>query len=718
VKGKYKYWEAIGPAQEAYEQISEAIQEVLNSSCGPVRCSSIVNYDIYMVGRTSATAVPHIMFSCKQVESRKQAMAATRKSGVLEQRAPGIDVGQWVCPPHIVNLQLTASNCYSTNIGWVATYNPIDDAVKELFDDPVTIYTPPRYSGSNLEDLSYYPHRDLDSKIQGVWYSTRPIFDPGNPSRTLAMQLIQKKRLDDGSIVQRTATIGSVVEYYGKKFYLAPEHIFSTPQDDGCSATPNLQQTLDDSDCEFGAFSDDWEVTDEEVEFMSQYSLSPAPSDVESDADSSDAEHSEEEADEEYFPMPRYGPIPPGRILHAEGTQDLSSLLEFGSVYKDIQEPLTTSRELDYVLMPADELDASTSHLPIISEGNWARVQADAVAVTAVTGSGRLLQGILSGKPSYLRLPNSMSFQRAHTVRFDGHLLPGDSGSIVRDADTGLIYGHIIAGSPEARIGYIIPTEDVLTHLEAFVGIAQLLNCANDDLRAYSTIPSEPHTNHLVDAHTGQTCPEAVDSQQHPVASVLQYRQGTKAGPGKLAAIYSSLIQNSLDDAGNRHDCRAVLALAPNIESTIKRRNRVLRVSMVGSFFLLLDALDDPGAKSHVTKRGVLENTCRALPTEVGDLQVDVRVSLRPAASAADWRRFLDLMKDALINSESSIGTQISDHADLPHVLYHIWLRIQRLVLRTDQRECEKCHDRHDQERCMREFHPLPHGPCIVDKFG
>jgi hypothetical protein len=130
------------------------------------------------------------------------------------------------------------------------------------------------------------------------------------------------------------------------------------------------------------------------------------------------------------------------------------------------QGPYILSNELDYGLIEDDAGDDSTPHLPIMSRENVGLVQADKVTVTTVTGSGRLLWGILSASPSYFRLPNSSSFQKAFTVSFESHLLPGDSGSIVRDAESGLIYGHIIAGSSEARMAYIIPADTVLANLD------------------------------------------------------------------------------------------------------------------------------------------------------------------------------------------------------------------------------------------------------------
>ena len=47
-----------------------------------------------------------------------------------------------------------------------------------------------------------------------------------------------------------------------------------------------------------------------------------------------------------------------------------------------------------------------------------------------------------------------------------GRLEEGDCGSLVVDASTGDIYGHIVAGSPESGAAYIIPAYHIYDHLK------------------------------------------------------------------------------------------------------------------------------------------------------------------------------------------------------------------------------------------------------------
>ncbi|KAL3443124.1 hypothetical protein BJX65DRAFT_209575 [Aspergillus insuetus] len=425
MKGKCSYWEAVGPAQAAYENICDQIQEALDTSSEAVRCSSVINYDLYMVGRTSASAVPHIMFSCKHAESRKQAMAVVRKSEILNRCPPGMDLGHWACLPHIVNLQLLSSSFPSG-----------------LFDDP-------------------------EWGTQNVSYSIRSGFDPKSSQRTVALQLVQTTSACDDTTTKKTATIGAIVEACGRKFYLAPQHFFSAPCS-GSWMSLSKAEDIDDNECEFGALSDDDEAVDEDAEFMSQYSLSPPMSDIESGLDS-EAESSDEELKAACSLLSPASWTAKARINDWDEPLDAACFLEHRDVIQSVDRPGISCNDFDYALIEVNPTGHGTSNLPILSRATVGEAHLHNVHVTSVTGSGHVLQGILSGKPTYIRLPSASTFQKAYAVDFEKPLMPGDSGSIVRDADTGMIYGHIIAGSVEARVAYISPAESVLTELTAML---------------------------------------------------------------------------------------------------------------------------------------------------------------------------------------------------------------------------------------------------------
>lgn len=56
-------------------------------------------------------------------------------------------------------------------------------------------------------------------------------------------------------------------------------------------------------------------------------------------------------------------------------------------------------------------------------------------------------------------------------VQLDGSVQPGISGSVVRDATTKMIYGHIVAGDTDSQTAFIIPAIDVLNDVEKKFGL-------------------------------------------------------------------------------------------------------------------------------------------------------------------------------------------------------------------------------------------------------
>ncbi|KAH8693441.1 hypothetical protein GQ44DRAFT_635096, partial [Phaeosphaeriaceae sp. PMI808] len=80
----------------------------------------------------------------------------------------------------------------------------------------------------------------------------------------------------------------------------------------------------------------------------------------------------------------------------------------------------------------------------------------DDTEVVAYTSSGGMLAGTFSGTPFCTRLPNSTSFQDVHRIRLNDALANGDCGSAVRNAATGELYGHIVAGCRTTGTAYIM----------------------------------------------------------------------------------------------------------------------------------------------------------------------------------------------------------------------------------------------------------------------
>jgi hypothetical protein len=92
MKDKYSCWTDKGPAEEAFKKLSTEIAAVIKNKLGPVPSSSLIIYDIFMIGETAKTTVPQIMFSCNRKALRKAAVDVVRKSGILKDY-PGVETG-------------------------------------------------------------------------------------------------------------------------------------------------------------------------------------------------------------------------------------------------------------------------------------------------------------------------------------------------------------------------------------------------------------------------------------------------------------------------------------------------------------------------------------------------------------------------------------------------------------------------------------------------
>ncbi|KAK7993733.1 hypothetical protein PG989_007114 [Apiospora arundinis] len=78
-----------------------------------------------------------------------------------------------------------------------------------------------------------------------------------------------------------------------------------------------------------------------------------------------------------------------------------------------------------------------------------------------IVTSQNTLSGAMSETPSYARAPRDAQFRKMLRVFVDGRLEKGDCGSWVIDADTGDLYGHVVAGSLGSSAALVLPFSDV-----------------------------------------------------------------------------------------------------------------------------------------------------------------------------------------------------------------------------------------------------------------
>ncbi|KAH6854992.1 hypothetical protein B0I37DRAFT_301017 [Chaetomium sp. MPI-CAGE-AT-0009] len=249
------------------------------------------------------------------------------------------------------------------------------------------------------------------------------------------------------------ATIGGVVKLGDKACYTTAAHVFQGYEHRAEGAAEG--EGDEDSGIDIDGFDDgDFESGEE------------------ADSDSDAAPEEVPPCLEEAAPLPRPNDYPSGDLeLDYErlGTPFLSSL-ESGS-----------HSGLDYALINANRLPSKWKN--VVPNPNFCSRKGSAVTITALaspklketreilgaTARG-VLTGILSGAPVYCRSPNSTRYTMSLTAVFDSPLQVGDCGSWVVDAQTGDLYGHIVAGSPGDGRAIVIPFDSIFEDIERRTG--------------------------------------------------------------------------------------------------------------------------------------------------------------------------------------------------------------------------------------------------------
>lgn len=110
--------------------------------------------------------------------------------------------------------------------------------------------------------------------------------------------------------------------------------------------------------------------------------------------------------------------------------------------------------------------------------------------IAAHTTSGGKLTGILLGTLSDYRLPYATSFQEVYSIRLDGGLADGDCGSVVINAVTGELYGHIIAGCRTTGFAYVMAAHHVLRDLNDCLVRTESLSEASEKETDHQVTPT------------------------------------------------------------------------------------------------------------------------------------------------------------------------------------------------------------------------------------
>jgi hypothetical protein len=433
--GRSCCWEAVGPAREVFIQIADEIKSHLEKSSDPV--SHTVTWTIYMIGRTRERAKPTIMFCCQVPGPRKRVRKMIEESDILS-KYPGIVTGDSTRPPDFDQLvQLTKSERIE--------YLGLSKAKMRKF-------------------IFYEPSKDVCGVHIHVKYSDYP------------------------DVLPRKATIGGILRAGDKYLCLTVAHAFTDKDQFQSSEATNNSNFEYDVDGQSDTDEDDVDMVDttsrgsrtpeyaespeSQVTTMSMDSSTVASSQIQQPQspsnitelalETSAAKRAEVLLSEEH-----------NRVARRNMQIDLKEIWD-ASVLTSTNGPRPG---LDYALIETTLPDfqtfnqfhstkLSSQHLPYPERIAFTRPEPD-TEVFAATASKGAVEGTISGTPTFMQTPSSNSIQELWTVRLFGSLENGDCGSWVVSRESGDVYGHIVAGSPESGVAYVVPAHQVYADVKA-----------------------------------------------------------------------------------------------------------------------------------------------------------------------------------------------------------------------------------------------------------
>lgn len=405
----------MGTIQKYLEQNSDMVQD----------SGSIINFSLFMVGKSAQRCKPTVMIVSEDKKARKEAYNMIKDSKIME-TYPGFE---------LAHIPLTAEY---ENLRFLAGEGPSSQYLA---------------SPSQLPEIFYH----ADGSLEGC-----------------RLYLSQKTNFKQSP---RTATAGGVISYQGKRMALTVDHFLErTAIPASRVIASNSEEEDSDGECAITGLSDfDDESEDDFIEITSRGSLTPE-SVVSDDSNSGDRGSSVFSSGstingEEFIAAVQ---ARLGRLGQTQGTIHQAGRSEIP--YDLLGKVVQRSSELDYALIDIDPgiydfADIKNNTIDLDDDSRVEKGPRDAV-IRTTTPDGGTVGGMLSGTPSFVRLPHSKTYTEVYIARFSQPLVPGDCGSWVRDAITGNLFGHVFAGSPTSGLTMIIPACNVFENIRC--GMKQL----------------------------------------------------------------------------------------------------------------------------------------------------------------------------------------------------------------------------------------------------
>lgn len=405
-------WQAIGKARHDFEILAASIREYLVKNSEPL--PHIVTWSVYMIGKTKQSSKPTVVFCCEVSAPRVQIKRLIKESGLMKQ-FKGIELGHMPRPPDFDQLVPLAQE-------------------RDIFED----------TEGEFQKLITWSHSPRDSSSPTVGSAVG--------------QRVTIHHWNGYGAELREATIGGVVRWREKYYYMTAAHAFRKPE-----PVITASAIHEDSECEFdGQSEDEGDVvgTDECLAVAPKASM-PNTSELNStsflDHRSAPADHS-------------------SSITRRSDQQQQQPSPSVGELFfTSFSGPRTG---LDYALLTVSEPRHKTLNQVTVEKNgvnldcpirNIIQPSLEDVEVFVLTSRGAVT-GRLSGTLTFMRLPGFRDFQERFTLYLRHPLQAGDCGCWVVDANSGDLYGHLVAGSPSSGVAYIVPAIQTFADMRDHLG--------------------------------------------------------------------------------------------------------------------------------------------------------------------------------------------------------------------------------------------------------
>ena len=149
----------------------------------------------------------------------------------------------------------------------------------------------------------------------------------------------------------------------------------------------------------------------------------------------------------------------------------------------------SVDRDWALIEVSSEELESQMSHSlaenketirDFAKAGRPSSIESKAYTWTASSG---MLKVVLSETTTYMKLPNSSSFEEVHKARLEeGSWSNGDSGAVVICPATGLTFGHILGGNRVTGVALILAADKVVEDFRKLDFSSRLhINASNAD---------------------------------------------------------------------------------------------------------------------------------------------------------------------------------------------------------------------------------------------